>query len=428
MIKFATLLTVFIIAIYLVGCAPPPPLEEVNQTEEVIDEGPKLSKTERDSIIKYRRSFANERWKNKDFDGACRHYEVIRQHDLEHKFNFYGKWSDCFNNLGLRDSARYVYEEGIKLFPDDDYLHNSLAIMYRNERRMDEAIVQQKEAIRVKPENKPYIADLATMYEAVENWDGAIEAYQRLLELDPDDANVINNVNNLIRTHRDPAEYLKSLGEVVAKFPDNHSRRFEYASALLNQGNNEEAAKQFEVYTQLSPNDVEGWRNLALTREKLGQYGTAVDALTKVVELKSESLSDIVAVGRGYLNMKKWVKSRTWAQKALAMDSNYGSAWLLMGDIYNKAGDERGGSSPKYDDKLVFVIAYGLYEKAVTADDPESRANGDRSMQILKSSLPTKSERFMKKSYNRPSETSYSWLNYKWPEVSYLDKYLKTLD
>lgn len=431
MLKPITFITTLIVIVFIVGCVPPPPLEEGEMTEQKTEpEGPQLSKAERDSIIGVRRSFGHERWKNGDFEAAIRHFEVIREHDIEKKYNIYRKWADCYNQLGYRDSSRFAYEEGIKYFPDDAYLHSSLAILYRNERKYNDAIAQQKEAIRIEPDNQLYIRDLANMYESTENWDGAIETYQRLLELTPDDASLINIVNSLIRTHRNPEEYLKSLKDVVGKFPDDPPHRFEYARALFSQGDNEAAAAQFKVYTKLKPSDAEGWRNLARTQENLGEYSKAIDALIKVTEVSPESLNDIVAVGKGYLNLKQWVKARTWAQKALAKDSGYGQGWLLMGDIYTKSADLVGGSSPKYSDKLVFVIAYGLYKKAYQSSDPEARSDADRSMQNLKGggSLPAKEERFMNKGKSRPSKDSYDWINHKWSEVNYIDSYLKTLD
>jgi len=315
MLKPITFIITLIVIVFIVGCVPPPPLEEGGSTEKTTEpEGPQISKAERDSIIGVRRSFGHERWKNGDFEAAIRHFEVIQEHDLERKYNIYRKWADCHNQLGNRDSSQFAYEEGIKYFPDDDYLRSSLAILYRNERRLDDAIAQQKEAIRIKPDNQQYIRDLATMYESTENWDMAIETYQSLLELTPDDAGLINIINSLIRTHRNPEEYLKSLKEVVEKFPDDPSHRFEYARALFSQGDNDAAVTQFEVYTQLNPSDAEGWRNLASVRENLAQYSKAVDALIKVTEIVPESLSDIVAVGKGYLNMKRWIKARFWAQ------------------------------------------------------------------------------------------------------------------
>ncbi|NQU06910.1 MAG: hypothetical protein HQ568_12510, partial [Calditrichaeota bacterium] len=403
---------------WLSGCAPLPPLEEDFIAEEQgTASETDLEKAERDSIIKVRRSFAYERWKNGDWDTAREHFNVIKLHDVEHAENFYRTWADCFVKSNMQDSALYVYKEGIKYFPDDAYLHSSLAIMYRNSGEIDDALVQQLAAVAIDPEREEYLFALAEMYEKLEDWDNAKGVYDKLIMLFPDNSVYSQRQADIIKLYFDPEEYLKVLKEGIEQFPDDPTRRFTYASALSEQGYYEEAVKVFKVYTDMKPEDTEGWRGLARMRDNLSNYSSAIAARKKVVELEPESLDDIVAVGGYYLGLKNWNQARSWAKKALAKDGNYGSAWVLMGDIYFNAADAASGDTPKFNDKLVFVIAYGLYKKAVSSSDIEAKSNGDRGMRILKGSglVPTREERFMNKSKNKPSGDKYSWIKSSYP-------------
>ncbi len=339
-------------------------------------------------------------------------------------------WADCFLHRDMLDSALLAYEEGVVYFPDDDYLHNSLAIMYYNEGRLDAAIEQAKEAVRIKPDEVRYVRFLKDLYLKVEDYDHAIETLRRLTELLPDDPNVNQELLNLIRAQRDPEEYLKSMAEAVQKFPDDPQRRINYASALLEQGQNRKAADEFEAYLRMKPDDADGWRGLAKARDNLGRYARAIAAHCKVIDLEPGALREMVAVGQDYLALNNWVQARAWAQKALRKNPKFGPGWMLMGDIYNRAADVGAGETPKYNDKLVFVIAYGLYEKAAHSSDPRSRSQGDREMQILKNGelVPSAQDRFMHKNTIRPSGSAYEWINLEWPEVKYIDEYLKRLD
>ena len=330
----------------------------------------------------------------------------------------------------MQDSALYAYEEGIKYFPEDAYLRTSLAIMFRNAGRIDEAIEQQVEAVHIKPDDTDYLSGLSDLYEAVEAWDKAIETYQRLVELMPDDPEVNRRLTDIIRTYRNPEEYLKAMYEAVEAFPDDPTRRKEYANALLEQGLNEEAVNQFGQYIRMRPTDPDGPRCLAKALQNLGQFSPALDAINKVLELEPGGLPDLLDAGRVLLEMNKWVKARKVAKTALKMDSNNASAWVLMGDIYFKAADIASGDSPKYNDKLVFVIAYGLYRKAAESSDVEARTNGERGMRLLKGSglVPSREERFMNRNKTKPSGKAYEWINSDWSEVGYINSFLKTLD
>ncbi|MCF7809645.1 hypothetical protein K9N50_01515 [bacterium] len=413
------------------GCAPLPPLEEsaiVEKSEVTSDSD--LAKAERDSLIKVRRSFAYERWKNKDWNNAREHFSVIAFHDTEHKENIYRTWADCFVNNNMQDSALWVYEEGVKYFPEDAYLRSSLAIMYKNSGRLDDALEQQLAAVNVDPEREEYLLALAELYEKLEDWDNARVTYDNLVSLFPNNSMYSQRLSDIMKMYFDPEEYIKVLKEGVEQFPDDPKRRLAYATVLSEQGYYKKAATAYQAYTNMMPDDTKGWRGLARMKDNLADYSGAIAARKKVVELEPESLTDIVAVGGYYLGLKNWTQARSWAQKALAKDGNCGAAWVLMGDVYFNAADAASGDSPKFNDKLVFVIAYGLYQKAVNSNDAEARSNGDRGMRILKGGalVPTKEERFMNKNKTKPTGDAYSWINAGYPEVNYISSYLKSLD
>ncbi|MDP8228539.1 MAG: tetratricopeptide repeat protein [Candidatus Electryoneaceae bacterium] len=437
--SFIKYITLCAILIWLVGCTPPPPIDEPGTMKKIIKieihqgegaEGDSLilirymvPDAVRDSIILVRHSFGHERWRNRDYESARRHFEVIQMYDINHTKNIYGKWADCFNQEDMRDSAQFILEEGIQFFPDEDYLRVSLAVMFRNLREFDKAIVQQKEAVRIEPDNPDYVRELASLYESTEDWGNAIDTYDRLAQLLPNDPEPARRRNDMIRMHRDPEEYLTVMADAVGQYPDDPSRRWQYAQALFDQGHNEQAIEQFTIYTGLKPDNADGWRLLARSNENLGRYVDGINALEKVIELEPESMPDMIAIGQNYLNLKRWSKVRIWAKKALAQDGEYGPAWLLMGNIYYEAANSVSGET-KYDDKLVFVIAQGLFRKAAGSNDPQTRSDGDRMKRIVAGLVPIQEEWFMRKTHKRPSSERYPWINQNWSEVKYIDNFL----
>ena len=94
--------------------------------------------------------------------------------------------------------------------------------------------------------------------------------------------------------------------------------------------------------------------------------------------------------------------------------------------------DVTSGDKPKYNDKLVFIVAYGLYERASNSSDPQVRNDGIRAMNSLKSTiLETEKmvEDWFQYEYNkegtvRPYKFDYKWIEKDWPEVKYINTYL----
>lgn len=420
------------------GCAPLPPIDGVEVKETKVEETD-LSKAVRDSIILVRSSFAYEYYKNGDYSAAREHYGVIYANDIDREKNIYRTWADCFVRAGEMDSALFVYEEGVKYFPDDAYLHSSLAIMYRNANRIDDAIREQKEALRIKVGNIDYLMTLADLYEIAENWEAALETYKAVATENPNDADINRRIINITRTHFDTEEYLATMKEAVEQFPDDPKKRFDYGMALLEQGQNEAALEQLTLYSGKVVDDIDGWQALSKIHANLGNFSASIDAQTKIMELqlgsemeefKKQLPSTFVGIGSNYLNLGKWSKARKYAYKALEQSPGFGPAYVLLGNIYYQAADAASGASPKYNDKLVYTIAYGQYRKASKSDDPESRSDGERWMSALKGGelIPSKEERFMHSRDSRPKGEKYAWIGENWTETKYIDSYLKTLD
>ena len=415
--------------LFIAGCAPLPDLEGEETTE--VEEAQTLSKEELDFLIGKYRSFANEDWKHGNYETAKQYYDSVLTYDYDHKINVYRALADCCINLKDHQGAIKNYETGIKYFPDDDYLHRSWAHMYKGMGQYDDAIEQQLEAIRIKPENVEFKLTLAEMYIKAEDFDGAIDTYQELMEMLPDDESLRKKYELLVMTQRDPEEFLQTLKEGVAAFPTDFARRLSYANALLDQGMNKEAADEYRNYSEQVPDDAKGWNGQAKANDNLENTQAAIAAYKKVVSLEPKNSDAMVAIGEDYLALKNWGKVRTWSKKALSADPNAGSAWILLGDAYQASADiSSGENAPKYNDKLVFLIAYGLYKKASASSDIDASSDGERGMHFLKASelIPAKEDRFMNKTKVLPVGSQYKWINKSWAEIKYIDSYLKSLD
>ena len=90
----------------------------------------------------------------------------------------------------------------------------------------------------------------------------------------------------------------------------------------------------------------------------------------------------------------------------------------ILAKIYS-ASATSGQEELRYNDKLVFLIAFGLY------NDSNELSTAAK----LKASglLPSKSDYFMNKDKLFPTGNNYNWINKDWEEVKYIKTYLEKL-
>lgn len=427
------------------GCAPVPQYqEEISPVRESEPEDT-LTTQERDSLVAVYRSFAYERWKNKDYATAIQHFYTVHHYDIHHQHNIYRLWADCFNQANNLDSALWAYQEGVKYFPRDDYLRASLAIALRNKGMLREAIVHQEEAVRIKREaweksSEPdkerlkedldrYLNDLEGFYEMAEEWDKAIAVLEELSQRNPNNLTLRQRLTHLVRTLRSPEEYLAKLKSQLEQFPDDFNTRYTYAQELYAQGHYRQAVVEWERYLKAKPEDAGAWRNLGQARKANGEIRGAIEAFTKSVSLE-ETAADMVEIGRLYLELEDWAQSRRWLARAKEKGDEQGEALVALGDLYFRCAEKFASDPPKFVDKLVYAIAYGLYSQAARSPNPTWRAEGEKGKRNLELNelIPTREDRFMNRKVSLPSGKGYEWIDPNWSEVKFLEQFLSGLD
>lgn len=101
----------------------------------------------------------------------------------------------CYNQLGQNERALEYYKEVIKDQPDDPDLIFNFGLLYEGMEMYDEAIVQYKKAYELNPGDFEAILQCAQLYiEIKEDYLNAIDCYKKAIEIEPENANIWNNL------------------------------------------------------------------------------------------------------------------------------------------------------------------------------------------------------------------------------------------
>jgi len=174
------------------------------------------------------------------------------------------------NRYGTADTARALFENYLRAYPDSIAQRYNYGDMLRNHGELDKAVGQYREVIRIAPDHAPSHINLATTYSEQGKTQEALASYERAFKLEP----TLITSENL-----------------------NH----EYGFILVDTGEYEKARQVFTqgLSTAIRPAAV---RSMALLHLYQGQYREARKELTEALVL-NVSAKNLLSEARNHLFM-----------------------------------------------------------------------------------------------------------------------------
>ena len=426
----------FLIAI-IIGCAAQYEYYE----EEIIEDGPQWTEAQVDSIIRFNRMFFFDYYRQMDRTSefvddrtktALSYFWEYIPLDNINKYNDFPQAARCYielskNDPAFADSARIVYEMGVERFPESDYLHNALGIIYKNRGDYDKAEMHFLAAFAIDSTKAEYMIPLTEMYQEQEQWQKAKEACETVLVIDPANSTIRDRLESILRDNFSPEEFVASLKAKLELEPDNLGIWLQLSQQYMNMLNSTDALNSVSEALKIDDSNVEALTMLGVIKENKADYAGAIEAYKKILKKSPKKIDILLDVANGYKNLKKYPDARSYVMKALDASPDNGSAYLQLGEIYIAAADENSkNKQASYSDKLVFTIAYGLFIKAAESSDYDARENAQRKMDYLKNNLilPQKSDWFMRQNQFTPNTSAYEWIKDNWSEVKYIKTFV----
>lgn len=358
-------------------------------------------------------NFAYQNYAQKNFKQATSHYWNTIENDKELKYKgVYRQLGQCYIELEEPDSAQMVYEMGVEITPEDIYTHEKLEWIYEAKNDYPRAIEQTKEILELSKDDaekqKYYLTKLKDLYMRTDQIENAIEIFDKLIAMDPENKQLQDQKMNLIQlSGGSVTDELLALHE---KYPEDKK----YIEALLNQYYRENDIKNVIVMADkllaLEPNNVSALDKKADSFASLQRWNDMIEVLKTKNELLGgndpETLCDIADA---YIALKRYPTARSYALNAARQ--NYGMAYIRIGESYEYCAEDvvsKRGGKIRFDDKLVYALAYEQYRKA--SNFPEVAGVAERKMRVVQNYMPTKEDRFMNPDKKRASSKEYQWI------------------
>jgi len=395
-----------------VGCQPPGMTPEQRAAYE-----DSLAQARRDSLLEANRakcefklSNGYEYYKQRNWQKAIENYEEVRDLGCGEAMaeNLYLYLGNAYREIDNKDSAIAVYQQGANYLPDNIYLHQNLAYMYKVTRQKQKELKQREAIVRLDSSNVEYLMDLADLYFDLNMFDKQIDALQRILKIEPNNSVAQTSlVTAMKKSGRDPIDVLRTRWQ---NNPNNSSYGVEYGEELFKRGNFEDAREVFKKVTAIDPENLRAWTQLGRCYENLNQPAKAIDAYQGILKVNPGRKDVIADISSLYLKMNDYKKAMEWANKCINTGSKNGMGYATRGAVYENLASNCSGGKPDFNDKLVYQMAYEDYQKAVDMGYGKVTAR----IKYLENFIPSKGDWFFHSDAGNqiaPDKECYNWLD-----------------
>ena len=352
-----------------------------------------------------------ENYKNKQYADVLRHFWRVVKLDTVKRFpKIFRFLGQSYFELGLQDSAQYVYDKGLKIFPDDVSLRRNLAYLYTAKGQKNQAILEYEKIRQLGVALEDDLTRIANLYVSIDKIDKAIEAYEAILTLNPENNDARNILSALYKNSGDDERMLESMEKALLQNSDDRQTLFNLAKARYDLQQFKVAVVLLERYEKLNSNDALATELKADALQKLGRYDEALKSYKQIIATNPQNKKVLVDMGVCYSNVAKYSQARIYTNKAIQLDSEYGYAFFVRGQIYQMCADTCVSKKEKenFSDKLVYKLAYEQYRRAL--NNIALRSDAKQRMAFLKSLIPTNEDYFMNKNQDKPLGPCYEWI------------------
>jgi len=413
--KWTILITAALAVLCLTECVPP---SDAGETVVVNRE-----QARRDSILNRQcelyLSFAYSYYQNQDWKGAIDNYKKMVDAGCGKNFakDIYIYYGRCYQQLGSRnpayyDSALFIYQKGEQFLPNDIYLRRNIAYIYQVQGKKDLEIREWEKILDLTPDDLEVLRRLVKLCYEAGRYEDELHYIDGILAINPNDENAIND--RLIAYNKLGKDITEIKKDLWQKNPSSARYGLEYAVDLKQKQRYAEAIDVYKQVVVIDPKNRIAREDLALLLYNLGNI---TEALQQYIYLAQNILinnPDILQkITDGYLSQSNFEEAIAWAEKAASAGTAQGHKIRAM--VYYIGADRCAAGKPNFEDKLVYKLAYDDYLKAYQMGDITVKERLDHLKEYL---IPTKGDWFMNaqdasgnpRSNYRPVKPCYKWV------------------
>lgn len=247
-----------------------------------------------------------------------------------------------YNSLEQSDKAFKEIEKLADKYPMEARYRIMLGDLHLEKNDTVKALDYYKQAYAIDPANPYYIVSMANYYEAVGDKDAAETQIRNALineQLDVDTKVAILSryILKLQQTQKGTESANDLFRTLLEQHPEDTELKQMYGALLMAQGKNDEARFQFQLITEMEPDNAAAWQQLLSFALKSEDIPEVIRICTRCQELFPEAPEYYFYLGIAYYQQEKFQEALNtyYAGLNIIPAENVG----LKSDFYGQIGD-----------------------------------------------------------------------------------------
>lgn len=239
---------------------------------------------------------------------------------------------------GRAKQARQVLQYASSLFPESLALQLREAQLMAGAGQLHEAIPRLENLLAFEPSNDEIHLTLATLYSQVDRHQEAIGHYRKALELG-EDVHRNDLFIDIALEHENVGQWdmaIAVLQEALRENPNNETALHELGFCLETMGNHAQSVELFTAFVDDHPYSCPGWYNLGNAQQRVGQYQKAIDAYEYALVIDEEFSPALLQKAAALTMMEDYLQALECYRESILLDAPQANIYTLMGECMER--------------------------------------------------------------------------------------------
>ncbi|OMJ91149.1 hypothetical protein SteCoe_6315 [Stentor coeruleus] len=260
----------------------------------------------------------------------------------------------CLHLIGRSKSAIDVYEQALKLSPDDWEIWHCKGMCHTHRNELDEALECFHSANLIQKHDVTFIQQGEILVRK-EDYKSAIDVYLEALEFSPENPELLTTLGLLYLRLSENLKSFQYLGNALTLDPINTKALLATGSIIQDRSDHDAALLKYRIIAVYNPNSAQLWNNIAMCFFGKGKYVATIACLKKAQYLDPFEWIIPYNLGIAHLSTQQFASAFHYFNAAISLNAYFASSYMYLALALSNLGD--------------IENACAAYEKAISLEE-----------------------------------------------------------
>lgn len=260
----------------------------------------------------------------------------------------------CLHLIGRSKSAIDVYDQALKLSPDDWEIWHCKGMCHTHRNELDDALESFHSANLIQKHDVTFIQQGEILLRK-EDYKSAIDVYLEALEFSPENPELLTTLGLLYLRLSENLKSFQYLGNALTLDPVNTKALLATGSIIQDRSDHDAALLKYRIIAVHNPNSAQLWNNIAMCFFGKGKYVATIACLKKAQYLDPFEWIIAYNLGIAHLSTQQYASAFHYFNATISLNPYFSSSFMYLALALSNLGD--------------FENACVAYEKAVSLEE-----------------------------------------------------------